>query len=93
MKKVNEENERIKRCYLRYLRAARRKNSCAIEKAAGGILRFEASTSFGNFKTFRIGPVIKFCAPLDEQIRKAAGKPLSNSTIAGVLAANNGFTF
>jgi hypothetical protein len=51
MKKVNEENERIKRCYLRYLRGARRKNSCAIEKAAGGILRFEASTSFGNFKT------------------------------------------
>jgi len=46
MRKLNEENERIKRRYLQYLKVAKRKDASTVQKAAEGILRFEASTSY-----------------------------------------------
>lgn len=93
MRKVNEENERIKRRYLKYLKAAKRKDASTVQKAADGILRFEASTNYASFKKFRIEQVIKFRDRLDEEISKTTGRPLSKSTIAGILAANKGFIF
>lgn len=93
MRKVNEENERIKRRYLKYLKAAKRKDPSTVQKAADGILRFEANTNYASFKKFRIEQVIKFRDHLDEEISKTTGKPLSKSTIATVLAANKGFIF
>lgn len=93
MRKVNEENERIKRRYLKYLKAAKRKDASTVQKAADGILRFEASTNYASFKKFRIEQVIKFRDRLDEEISKTTGKTLSKSTIAGILAANKGFIF
>ncbi|GLQ26254.1 site-specific integrase [Sulfitobacter pacificus] len=93
MRKFNEENERIKRRYLKYLKAAKRKDPSTVQKAADGILRFEASTKYASFKKFRIEQVIKFRDQLDEEISKTTGKPLSKSTISTVLAANKGFIF
>lgn len=93
MRKVNEENERIKRRYLKYLKAAKRKNSSTVQKAADGILKFEANTRYATFKKFRIEQVLKFRETLDEEVSKTTGKPLSKSTISGVLAANKGFFF
>lgn len=93
MRKFNEESERIKRRYLKYLKAAKRKDRSTVQKAADGILRFEASTNFASFKKFRIEQVIKFRDKLDEEISKTTGKPLSKSTISTVLAANKGFFF
>jgi hypothetical protein len=77
MRKVNEENERIKRRYLKYLRAAKRKDPSTVQKAADGILRYEASTNFASFKKFRIEQAIKFRERLDEEVSKTTGKPLS----------------
>ena len=52
MRKMNEQNERIKRRYLQYLKTAQRKDSATVQKAAEGILRFEASTKYADFKRF-----------------------------------------
>ena len=93
MRKVNEENERIKRRYLRYLKAAKRKDASTVQKAADGILRFEASTKHASFKKFHIEQVIKFRERLEEELSKSTGKRLSKSTIASILAANKGFIF
>ncbi|GAA6177854.1 site-specific integrase [Sulfitobacter pacificus] len=93
MRKVNEENERIKRRYLKYLKAAKRKDASTVQKAADGILRFEASTNYASFKKFHIEKAIKFRDRLDEEISKTTGKALSKSTIASILAANKGFIF
>ncbi|UWR09970.1 site-specific integrase [Sulfitobacter mediterraneus] len=93
MRKVNEENERIKRRYLKYLKAAKRKDPSTVQKAADGILKFETSTNYASFKKFHIEQVIKFRDRLNEEISKTTGKPLSKSTIATILAANKGFIF
>lgn len=93
MRKVNEENERIKRRYLKYLKAAKRKDPSTVQKAADGILRFETSTNYASFKKFHIEQVIKFRDRLNEEISKTTGEPLSKSTIATILAANKGFIF
>ena len=93
MRKINEENERIKRSYLQYLKTAKRKDPSTVQKAAEGILRFEASTNFTNFNRFHIEQAIKFHDRINAEISKATGKPLSKSTIRSVLAANKGFIF
>ncbi|WP_341861806.1 site-specific integrase [Gymnodinialimonas sp. 57CJ19] len=93
MRKINEENERIKRRYLQYLKTAKRKDASTVQKAAEGILRFEASVNFTDFKKFRIEQAVKFHDRLNNEISKATGKPLSKSTIRTVLAANKDFIF
>ncbi|MCI2399131.1 tyrosine-type recombinase/integrase [Aliiroseovarius subalbicans] len=93
MRKINEENERIKRRYLQYLKAAKRKDASTVQKAAEGILRFEASVNYSSFKKFQIEQAVKFHDRLNAEISKATGKPLSKSTIRTVLAANRGFIF
>ena len=93
MRKINEENERIKRRYLQYLKTAKRKDPSTVQKAAEGILRFEASTNFTSFKRFHIEQAIKFHDRINAEISNATGKPLSKSTIRSVLAANKGFIF
>ncbi len=93
MRKINEENERIKRRYLQYLKAAKRKDASTVIKAAEGILRFEASTGYASFKRFHIEQAIKFQDRLEGEVNKTTGKPLSKSTIRTILAANKGFIF
>ena len=60
MRKINEENERIKRRYLQFLKTAKRKDTSTVLKAAEGILRFEASTGYTSFKRFRIEQAVKW---------------------------------
>ena len=52
-RKINEDNERIKRRYLTYLREARRQDQASVDKATDAILRFERSTGFKAFKLFK----------------------------------------
>ena len=92
-RKINEQNERIKRKYLGYLRTAMRKDPNTVQKAAEAILRFEASLKYADFKSFRIEHAIAFQDKLQRETSKKGGKPLSHSTIASVLAANKGFIF
>lgn len=93
MRKINEENERIKRRYLQYLKTAKRKDASTVLKAAEGILRFEASIGYASFKRFRIDHAVKFQERLNDETSKTTGKPLSKSTIRSILAANKGFFF
>jgi integrase/recombinase XerD len=93
MRKINEENERIKRRYLQFLKTAKRKDSSTVLKAAEGILRFEASTGHASFKRFRIEQAVKFQERLNEEVSKATGKPLSKSSIRSILSANKGLFF
>ena len=92
-RKINEQNERIKRKYLGYLKGPMRKNEATVIKAAEGILRFEASVGYTDFKKFRVEQATAFQDKLKREISKATKRPLSQSTIASVLAANKGFIF
>ncbi|MGC3938143.1 site-specific integrase [Roseobacter sp. EG26] len=91
MRKINEENERIKRRYLQYLKTAKRKDASTVLKSAEGILRFEASIGYASFKRFRIDQAAKFQERLNDEVSKMTGRPLSKSTIRSILAANKGF--
>nr|WP_323780142.1 site-specific integrase [Amylibacter sp.] len=93
MRKINEENERIKRKYLQFLKVAKRKDASTVLKAAEGILRFEASTGYVSFKRFHIEQAIKFQERLEHEVNKTTGKQLSKSTISSILSANKGFIF
>lgn len=93
MRKINEENERIKRRYLQYLKTAKRKDPSTVQKTAEGILRFEASTNFTSFKRFHIEQAIKFHDRINAEVSNTTGKPLSKSTIRTILAAHKGFIF
>jgi len=93
MRKFNEQNERIKRKYLQYLRRAQRKDETTVQKAAEGILRFEISINYTDFKSFHIEQAIKFQDRINSEISKTTGKLLSKSTIRSILAANKGFFF
>ena len=93
MRKINEENERIKRNFLQYLRTAQRKDAATVQKAAEGILRFEKCTNYGSFKKFRIEQAIRFQEKVETEISSTTGRPLSISTVSTILAANKGFIF
>ena len=84
-RKVTEENERIKRRYLQYLREAKRADVTTVDKAAEAILRFERSTGFKSFKRFHIDHAVTFKRQLSNEKSKATGAPLSKATIDGTL--------
>ncbi len=83
-RKCVEENERIKRRYLQYLREAKGSDTATVDKAADAILRFERSTGFKPFKKFHIEQAIKFKDKLSEAKSEKTGKPLSMATVDGV---------
>ncbi len=90
-RKFNEENERIKRAYLKYLRDAKRCDVTTVNKAADAILRFEGSTGYKPFKRFHIEQASRFKDVLDCQLNPRTKQPLSKSTISSVLRANKDF--
>jgi integrase/recombinase XerD len=86
-----EENERIKRNYLQYLREAKRCDMATVDKAADAILRFERSTGFKPFKRFHIDQAVKFKAQLAVARNERTGKPLSKATIDSTLRSVKAF--
>jgi integrase/recombinase XerD len=86
-----EENERIKRRYLQFLREAKRADLATVDKAADAILRFERSTGFKPFKRFHIEHAIRFKAQLSEANSATTGRPLSKATIDGTLRTVKAF--
>lgn len=86
-----EENERIKRRYLQYLREAKRSDMATVDKAADAILRFERSTGFKPFKRFHIEQAVRFKAQLSDARNEKTGKPLSKSTIDSTLRTVKAF--
>ena len=84
-RKYNEENERIKRRYLQFLREAKRADMATVDKAADAILRFERSTGYKPFKRFHIEQAITFKARLSNEKNARTGAPLSKATVDSTL--------
>jgi integrase len=84
-RKFNEENERIKRQYLHFLREAKRSDMATVDKASEAILRFERSTGFRPFKRFHIEQAVTFKRNLSNERNARTGKPLSKATVDSTL--------
>lgn len=90
-RKRDEENERIKRRYLQFMREAKRADQATVDKATDAILRFERSTGFKPFKRFHIDQAVKFKAQLSEAKNERTGKPLSKATVDSALRSVKAF--
>ena len=90
-RKFNEENERIKRRYLQYLREAKRRDMATVDKAATAILRFEKSTGYKPFKRFHIEQAVTFKNRLSNEKNPRTGAPLSKATVDSTLRAVKAF--
>ena len=84
-RKFNEENERIKRRYLHFLREAKRSDTATVDKAAEAILRFERSTGYKPFKRFHIEQAVAFKDRLSNEKSARTGAPLSKATVDSTL--------
>ena len=89
--KHNEENERIKRRYLEYLKFARRLSEPSIDAAAAAVERFECWNKRKPFKKFRIGQAMAFRDYLDRETNPKTGKPLSKATLRGIMHSLRAF--
>jgi integrase/recombinase XerD len=90
-RKCVEENERIKRRYLQFLREARRADMATVDKTADAILRFERSTGFKAFKRFHIEQAVRFKGQLSDAKNERTGKPLAKATVDSTLRAVKAF--
>ncbi len=87
MSKLNPQNERIKRDYLRHLKQACGKSDATLDATRKALARFEEYTGARDFKTFRREQAIGFKERLAETSGQRTGDPLSYSTQASTLAA------
>jgi hypothetical protein len=85
MRKVNEENERIKRKYIAYLKQAKGQDVKSLDKTLAAILKFEESSNFKPFKKFHIEQAGKFKTYLEKARNPRTGKPLRLSTTDATL--------
>lgn len=91
MRKYCEENERIKRRYMAYLKQAKGQDERSLDKVAAALVKFEQSTKFKLFKKFHIDQAGKFKTYLEKSRHPKTGKPLSLSTIDADLRLVKGF--
>jgi integrase len=84
--KLNPQNERIKRDYFRYLKAARGKSETTLDSARKALARFEEYTGARDFKTFRREQAIGFKERLAETNGQRSGEALSIATQSVTLA-------
>lgn len=85
MARHHEENERIKRAYVRYLSDAEGLDEKSIDKALASIRRFEDSTGGKSFKLFHRHQASDFKDKLATQRNQRTGKPLAAGTIDSTL--------
>lgn len=84
MRKIVEENERMKRKYVYYLEQADGLDEKSTDKVLAAILKFEESTDFKPFKRFQIDQAARFKTSLS-QAKNRRRQPLSHSTIDATL--------
>src|SRR5271166_1864725 len=87
MSKLNPQNERIKRDYLRYLKNARGKSEATLDAVRKALSRFEDYTGARDLKTFRREQAIGFKERLAETNRQGTGETLSLATQSVTVAA------
>ena len=91
MRQHNAENERIKREYLIYLKAAKGLSEASLDTVAKAIHRFEVSTKFRSLRKFHVEQAVAFRRHLSETESSGAGKPLSKATVLQTLNALRAF--
>lgn len=91
MRKLNAENERIKRDYLAYLTEAKRQSEKTVDQVAAAIAAFEISTGRKDFKRFHIEQAKAFKRNLAKQMNAETGKPLAIATMHSRLMALKAF--
>jgi site-specific recombinase XerD len=91
MSKLNPQNERIKRDFLRYQKNALGKSDATLDAIRRALARFENYTGRRDFKTFRREQAIGFKERLMETDGQRSGETLSRSTLASTLAALKDF--
>ena len=90
MRKYNAENERIKRRFEQYLREAKGHDDQSIDKVRAALVKFEESTKYKSFKSFRIDHARQFKDALSRS-KNTKGKPLASTTIDATLRLVKGF--
>jgi len=85
MTKHNPENERIKRKYFAYLKAAKRHSEPTVDAAAKALSRFEEYTRYRDFKRFHYEQATAFMRHLAEQTGQRSGEKLSKATLHATL--------
>ena len=77
MRQHNAENERVKREYLIYLKAAKGLSEASLDTVVKAIHRFEVSTKFRSLRKFHVEQAVAFRRQLSETDSSETGKPLS----------------
>jgi site-specific recombinase XerC len=93
MRTNNPDNERIKHRYFAYLREAKRLSEASIDGVAAALHRFEAYTSYREFKAFHYQQAVAFKRHLAEEVSRRSGDRLSKATLCSTLAALRNFFF
>src|ERR1700736_1771248 len=81
MRQHNAENERVKREYLIYLKAAKGLSEASLDTVVKAIHRFEVSTKFRSLRKFHVEQAVAFRRQLSETDSSETGKPLSKATV------------
>lgn len=76
-RKSNEDNERIKRAYLRYIRNAKGYSETSVNKVADALLRLETAVDFKSFATLTIEDAETFRDHLTNHVTGKTGKPIA----------------
>ncbi len=91
MRKINEQNERLKREYLSYLREAEGYDEATLDKVSASLLIFEEALRFKPFKAFHRDWAATFKSHLQNRKNQRTGKPLGLSTRDSILRDVKGF--
>lgn len=91
MVKFNEENERVKRRYLDYLKQADGHDEATLDKVAAALRDFEEALGFAPFKRFHRDWAARFKKHLDKRRNARTGQPLGLTTKDATLRLVKGF--
>ena len=80
MRKFNEQNERIKRQYLTFLKEAKGQDEASLDKVAAALLDFEEALGFKPLKTFHRDWAGRYKRHLEKRRNARTGKPLGLTT-------------
>lgn len=90
-RKFNEENERMKREYRRYLANAMGRDEKSIDKVDAALAEFDAATGYKSFKAFHRDWCERFKRHLEKRRNAQTGQPLSLATRDAMLRNTKGF--
>ncbi len=91
MRRFNEENERVKRDYMTYLKDAEGYDEATIYKVSASLVSFEEALGFKPFKRFHRDWASTFKSQLAKRRNGRTGQPLGLSTRDGILRDVRGF--